>query len=67
MAKTPTSNARSMNLIPGWGTKIAHASQCGQKTNYLKKIVKMVNFIFCVFHNKKNYTLIRNCNFRHLS
>ena len=31
-------NAGSMGSIPGQGTKIPHAVQCGQKINFFKKI-----------------------------
>ena len=31
MFKTSPSSAGGMGSIPGWGTKIPHASQCGQK------------------------------------
>ena len=31
------SNARSLGLIPGWGTKIPHAVQCSQKIKTKKK------------------------------
>ena len=29
--KVCTANAEGMGLIPGWGTKILYATQCGQK------------------------------------
>ena len=32
-----TSNAGGMGLIPGWGTKIPHATRCGQKFFKKKK------------------------------
>ena len=31
MVKTLPSNAGDMGLIPDWGTKILHATWCGQK------------------------------------
>ena len=44
--KLHTSTARSMGLIPGWGTKILHAMQRGKKkkkkcTMILKDVVSM--------------------------
>ena len=32
-----TSNAQDVCLTPGWGTKIPHASWCGQKKRYRRK------------------------------
>ena len=32
-----TLNAGAMDSIPGWGTKILHASQCGQKLKKKKR------------------------------
>jgi len=31
MVKTLSFNAEGVSSIPGWGTRIPHAAQCGQK------------------------------------
>ena len=37
VVKAPRFNAGVMGSIPGWGTKILHATQCGQKVKIFKK------------------------------
>ena len=34
------SNTEGVGLIPGWGTKIPHASQCGQM--FFKKVKRIL-------------------------
>ena len=38
MVKNPPSNAGNVGSIPGWGTKIPHATWCGKKKK--KKTLK---------------------------
>ena len=53
-----TTSAGGMGSIPGQGTKIPHAVQCGQKPKYLP-----VNPLFMVFHGCR-YMLVLSMNSR---
>ena len=64
MVKTPPSNAGGAGLIPGWGTKIPHARQCGQKYIYINNIllgVSIGNGVTFTFF----FTFLCDLNFLH--
>ena len=40
------STAQGTGLISGWGTKIPHAAQCGEKKKKIKKISILFMYLF---------------------
>ena len=48
------STARGMDSIPGWGTKIPHAMQCGQKNKVTKNCTASFQFTLLSDKNKWN-------------
>ena len=51
MVKTPY--AEDMGSIPGQGTKITHAVQCGKKKFFLKKKIKIWQMCRIIIHNSR--------------
>ena len=48
MAETPHSQCKDVGSIPGWGTKMPHATQCGLKKKKKKKGIKISFTFFCL-------------------